>query len=412
MRIISGEFRGRALATVGKGDAGAHLRPTTDRVRESLFSVLTSTGAIPAERVLDLFAGTGALGLEALSRGAQHVAFVDDGRVAHGLIRKNVDICRAGERSQLLRRSVLRLGQNPDAPYDLLFLDPPYGKGLGSKALAAAQAGGWIAPGAVIVWEEGSPQDAPAGYSLLDRRKYGDTHIVLLRAPGQGPAEEAGLQPALPQLVIFDCDGVLVDSEHVFAEVLSADLADRGLRLTPQEILASFTGLSMPEVARRAQEMGAGLPADWIDLLYETAYERLRLGVPMVEGVSDVIAALDEAGIPCCVASNGSEEKMRITLGPHGLWDRFHPDALFSAHTLQVAKPDPGLFLAAARAFGIAPEACLVVEDSQPGARAARRAGMGCIGYAAHGDGAHLQDEGAEVISDMAQLAARLRAAG
>ena len=179
MRIIAGEYRGRALAAVGKGDAGAHLRPTTDRVRESLFSVLTHTGAIPGARVLDLFAGTGALGLEALSRGAETAVFVDDGRVSQGLIRKNITICKA-ENAKLIRRDALKLGVNPDAPYDLIFLDPPYGKGLGERALRAAEAGGWIAEDALVVWEENAPQAVPDGYQLESSRKYGDTHITLM----------------------------------------------------------------------------------------------------------------------------------------------------------------------------------------------------------------------------------------
>ncbi len=179
MRIIAGAFRGRALASVGKGDAGAHLRPTTDRVRESLFSVLTSLGVIADARVLDLFAGTGALGLEALSRGAEHVTFVDDGRVAQGLIRKNIGLTGATH-TQLIRRDATKLGPNSDAPYDLVFLDPPYGKGIGEKALLAAEDGGWIADNALIVWEESAPMMAPPGFEMHDARKYGDTHITLL----------------------------------------------------------------------------------------------------------------------------------------------------------------------------------------------------------------------------------------
>jgi 16S rRNA (guanine966-N2)-methyltransferase len=180
MRIIAGDFRGRALSAVGKGDAGAHLRPTTDRVRESLFNVLMHSGAIPGARVLDLFAGTGALGLEALSRGAAEVLFVDDGRVSGGVIRKNIDLCRAEDRCRLARRDALKLGANPDAPYDLIFLDPPYGKGLGDKALAAALAGGWIADDALVVWEENTPMPAPDGFEPYDSRTYGDTHISLM----------------------------------------------------------------------------------------------------------------------------------------------------------------------------------------------------------------------------------------
>ncbi|NOD85789.1 16S rRNA (guanine(966)-N(2))-methyltransferase RsmD [Ruegeria sp. HKCCD6119] len=179
MRIIAGEFRGRALASVGKGDAGAHLRPTTDRVRESLFNVLSHQIEFDGLRVLDLFAGTGALGLEALSRGASHVTFVDDGRVAQGLIRKNIDLTRSADRTDLIRRDATRLGDNPGAPYDLVFLDPPYGKSMGQKAVAAL-ANGWIADDALLVWEENAPMQAPAGFKLHNSRKYGDTHISLM----------------------------------------------------------------------------------------------------------------------------------------------------------------------------------------------------------------------------------------
>ncbi|MEP2715064.1 16S rRNA (guanine(966)-N(2))-methyltransferase RsmD [Pseudophaeobacter sp.] len=180
MRIIAGDFRGRALAALGKGDAGAHLRPTTDRVRESLFNVLAHQVDFDGMRVLDLFAGTGALGLEALSRGAESVTFVDDGRVSQGLIAKNIEICHASDAATLLRRNALKLGENPDAPFDVVFMDPPYGKSLGEKALAMAQAGGWIAEDALIIWEENAPMSAPAGYALRDARKYGDSHITLL----------------------------------------------------------------------------------------------------------------------------------------------------------------------------------------------------------------------------------------
>ncbi|WP_424831859.1 16S rRNA (guanine(966)-N(2))-methyltransferase RsmD [Ruegeria sp.] len=180
MRIIAGEFRGRTLASVGKGDAGAHLRPTTDRVRESLFNVLTHQVDFDGLRVLDLFAGTGALGLEALSRGAAHVTFVDDGRVAQGLIRKNIDLTRSADRTDLIRRDATRLPENTGAPYDLIFLDPPYGKALGQKAVAAAVDGGWVAEGALLVWEENAPMPAPDGFSLHNTRKYGDTHISLM----------------------------------------------------------------------------------------------------------------------------------------------------------------------------------------------------------------------------------------
>lgn len=182
MRIIAGAYRGLALASVGKGDAGAHLRPTTDRVRESLFSMLVGgrfgdpvTDAV----VLDLFAGTGALGLEALSRGAAHVTFVDDGRVAQKLIRENIAKCKAQSETKLVSRNATRLPDNAGEPATLVFLDPPYGKALGEKALASAIAGNWIADKALVVWEENATIALPDSVTALEARRYGDTTITL-----------------------------------------------------------------------------------------------------------------------------------------------------------------------------------------------------------------------------------------
>lgn len=187
MRIIAGQYRGRALTPVGKGDAGAHLRPTTDRVRESLFSILAGGrfgDPFDATRVLDLFAGTGALGLEALSRGAAHVTFVDDGRRAQQLIRANIGLLGVSDRCALISRDATRLHASDNAPFDLIFLDPPYGKGLGAKAILAARRSGWIADDALIVWEESAPQTAPEGVTLLETRRYGDTYVSLLEPAG------------------------------------------------------------------------------------------------------------------------------------------------------------------------------------------------------------------------------------
>ena len=181
MRIIAGQFRGTRLAALGKGDAGAHLRPTSDRVRESLFSMLAGGrfgDPVSGARVLDLFAGTGALGLEALSRGAAHTSFVDNGRKALALLRENVRKCRA-ENTKVFACDVRRLG--PGTPHDLVFLDPPYGKQIGEKAMAVALEGGWIAPEALIVWEESAVIAAPASLTFLDTRSYGTTHISLFR---------------------------------------------------------------------------------------------------------------------------------------------------------------------------------------------------------------------------------------
>nr|WP_207186995.1 16S rRNA (guanine(966)-N(2))-methyltransferase RsmD [Rhodovulum imhoffii] len=178
------------LASVGAGDAGVHLRPTTDRVRESLFNLLLNGGygnPVANARVLDLFAGTGALGLEALSRGAAHVTFVEDGAKGRALIRENISRCRAEGMTKLHRRDATRLGNARGAPFDLVFLDPPYGKGLGERALAAAQAGGWLTAGGLIVWEEGGEILPSPGLNLLDQRRYGDTRVSILRAGDLAP---------------------------------------------------------------------------------------------------------------------------------------------------------------------------------------------------------------------------------
>lgn len=184
MRIIAGTHRATALAAVGKGDAGAHLRPTTDRIRESLFNVLAGGrfgDPITGAHVLDLFAGTGALGLEALSRGAKHVTFVDNGRVAQKLIHQNIAKLRR-EADCVLKTCEAAQLPAAKAPCDLIFLDPPYGKNLGLAGLTKAQSQGWIAPKALIVWEEQTAQIAPPGFVSLDQRKYGDSWITFLRA--------------------------------------------------------------------------------------------------------------------------------------------------------------------------------------------------------------------------------------
>lgn len=187
MRIIGGRARGLKLAEVGAGDPAAHLRPTSDRVREAVFNLLLNGGhgdAVTGARVLDLFAGTGALGLEALSRGAARVAFVDDGTAARALLRRNIELMRTMGETDVWRRDATRMGENRGPGFGLVFLDPPYGKGLGERALASCREGGWLSPGAMIVWEEGAAPEVPAGFALLDQRRYGDTVVTLLRAPG------------------------------------------------------------------------------------------------------------------------------------------------------------------------------------------------------------------------------------
>ncbi len=186
MRIIGGAHRGTILADVGAGDASVHLRPTSDRVRESLFNVLQGGRfgeTIRGKVVLDLFAGTGALGLEALSRGAKHVTFVENGAVGGKLIQANITKLKRRDDATILKMDATQIGvAKASDQADLVFLDPPYGKGLGIKALKNASEMGWIGKDAMIVWEENTAQPAPRGFTTLDTRKYGDTWVTFLKA--------------------------------------------------------------------------------------------------------------------------------------------------------------------------------------------------------------------------------------
>ena len=181
MRIVGGRWRGRRLTPVGAGDAAAHLRPTADRVREAVFNVLAAAHGDPVAgaRVLDVFAGTGALGLEALSRGAASLTCIESGRRALALLRANAALLDAPAR--IVARDARRPG--PGTPHDLAFLDPPYAQGLGEAALAALLAAGWLAPGALIVWEDSAPPRLPEGAVRLDERRYGDTVVTFARMP-------------------------------------------------------------------------------------------------------------------------------------------------------------------------------------------------------------------------------------
>ena len=181
MRIIAGRWRGVRLAALGKGDAGAHLRPTPDRVRESLFSMLTHRDVIEGARVLDLFSGTGALAFEALSRGAAEAVLVEKGRVGQRLISENIAKLGA-DTATMIRGDATRPGPCPGALFDLVFLDPPYGQGLGERALEATK--DWIVPGGVIVWEEAQFMAPPAGFAPLDQRRFGGVFVTLLERLG------------------------------------------------------------------------------------------------------------------------------------------------------------------------------------------------------------------------------------
>lgn len=183
MRIVGGTFRGRALAS----PKHQGLRPTSDRVRESLFNILehgVPDFSLDGTRVIDLFAGTGALGLEALSRGAEYCLFVEDQAGARALIRTNVEAMQLTGKSRIYRRDATNLGAaGTMSAFGLAFLDPPYGKQLGEKALEALAAGGWLKQRAVVVLEEhaGTAVHIPDTFVELDRRTYGDTQVILAR---------------------------------------------------------------------------------------------------------------------------------------------------------------------------------------------------------------------------------------
>jgi 16S rRNA (guanine966-N2)-methyltransferase len=190
MRIVSGEFRGRALAA----PPGVGTRPTSDRARQAIFNILEHapwSQGVRDRRVIDLFAGSGALGFEALSRGAAFCLFVETDEAARGAIRETVDAFGLFGRTRVHRRDAADLGVRPgaDGPaFEIAFLDPPYGRGLGEASLGRLAAGGWLAPGALVVFERGA-DEAPfqvAGFEPLDERDYGAARVSFLRFSGAG----------------------------------------------------------------------------------------------------------------------------------------------------------------------------------------------------------------------------------
>jgi 16S rRNA (guanine966-N2)-methyltransferase len=183
MRVVGGRLKGRNIAAPASRD----IRPTADRLRESVFNILVHAydNPIDGARVLDLFAGTGALGIEAASRGAAFVLFVDNGAEARALLRNNVEALALGGVTKVYRRDATDPGPaHPMQPFSLAFLDPPYGKGLADKSLASLRDGGWLVQGALVVVEEAKATGfaAPQGFEELERRAYDDTEFVFLRA--------------------------------------------------------------------------------------------------------------------------------------------------------------------------------------------------------------------------------------
>lgn len=185
MRIVGGSLRGRSL--LGPKPGSLAIRPTSDRLRESLFNIISHHPDVGLDgaRVLDLFAGTGALSFEAISRGAAFALLVDDGMDARGIIRGNQEALGLGGSTRIYRRDATRLGAiSGMEPFNLVFCDPPYAKGLGELALASASDGGWLKPGTFVVWEEkaGTALEIPPGFDETDHRSYGDTQVRFLIA--------------------------------------------------------------------------------------------------------------------------------------------------------------------------------------------------------------------------------------
>lgn len=184
MRIVSGEFRGKTLAA----PAGEATRPTSDRARQAIFNILEHapwSDGVRDKRVIDLFAGSGALGFEAVSRGAAFCLFVETDEAARGAIRENVEAMGLFGRTRVHRRDATQLGVRPgaDGPaFEIAFLDPPYAKGLGETALQRLAEGGWLAPGAIVVFERGvgEPDFQVANFEKLDARDYGAARVHFL----------------------------------------------------------------------------------------------------------------------------------------------------------------------------------------------------------------------------------------
>ena len=204
-------------------------------------------------------------------------------------------------------------------------------------------------------------------------------------------------------MVIFDCDGVLVDSEPITTRLIQRSLAAHGLALSLEEVMGSFVGGTMAGVFEKARGMGARLPEDWVDQIYAAMFEALAEEVELIPGAAAVLDALDAAGVPYAVGSNGPHDKMKITLARTGLAARLE-GRVYSREDVANPKPAPDVYLKAAADAGIVPERCAVVEDSESGARAGKAAGMTVFGFAAETPAERLREVCDQVFDDMAAL--------
>jgi len=206
----------------------------------------------------------------------------------------------------------------------------------------------------------------------------------------------------IPDLVIFDCDGVLVDTEGPTSQIIADNLTRHGLPLDVAEVDELFTGGTMNDVEDEARRRGTVLPTSWLNDIYEDIFARLAEGVDVIDGVFDVLDALDAAGVPHFIASNGLMRKMQITLTPSGLWDRFGDRILSREH--YAAKPDPAMVLQALQRTNADPTRTFLVDDSTSGCGAGIAGGVRTIGFATEGQDAKLRALGATVVNSMAEV--------
>jgi HAD superfamily hydrolase (TIGR01509 family) len=207
------------------------------------------------------------------------------------------------------------------------------------------------------------------------------------------------------ELVIFDCDGVLVDSEAISNDVLARMLTREGLPTTLREARRDYQGLLLADICAQAEaKLGRQLPLDWLTQYEAERAEAFRRDLKPVVGAAETVRRVKAAGLQICVASQGALQKTRMTLGLTGLRDLFPAHALFSAHDVSRPKPDPALFQHAAATMNVAPSACAVIEDTPSGVMAAVAAGMRAIGFAADSDEHALRHACAEIICSLEEI--------
>lgn len=209
-----------------------------------------------------------------------------------------------------------------------------------------------------------------------------------------------------PKLVIFDCDGVLVDTEARTSEVMARNFRRHGLDVAAQEMHGFFIGGTMVSAGELARERGAKLSDNWLDEITEEINAELAKGVEVFDGVFELLHLLDERGIATAIASNGPKAKMRVSLGPSGLWDRF--DGRIYSGRESAPKPSPQMLLLAMEQAGAGPDETVMIDDTTSGTRAADAAGVRAIGFAAASDAEKLRATGHPVANEMREIAALL----